>query len=76
MNAAIYVTLLCLLQALAICSLAAVSSAAGVAILLKIDMNYCSRYDHLSLVCSQFQVSVILGSMALAFISASALSTF
>jgi hypothetical protein len=74
MNAAIYVTLLCLLQALAICS--AVSSAEGVAILLKIDMNYCSRYDHWSLVCSQFQVSVILGSMALAFISASALSTF
>jgi hypothetical protein len=54
--------------------LAAVSSTGGVVVLLEIDMNYCSPYS--SLQCSLFQLSVILGSMAWTFISASAISTF
>ncbi|CAN6203970.1 unnamed protein product [Urochloa humidicola] len=59
---------------LAMGSMAAASSATGVAILLETDVNFCRVYPYLS--CSRYKVSVILASMAWSFMAASAGSTF
>ncbi|CAL4962254.1 unnamed protein product [Urochloa decumbens] len=60
----------------AIASMAATSSSAGVAILLVRDTQFCRVHDEQLVACSRYKFSIILAFMAWSFIAASAGSTF
>ncbi|CAN6195323.1 unnamed protein product [Urochloa humidicola] len=61
---------------LAIASMAAASSSAGVATLLLRDTQFCRARNEQLVACSRYKFSIILAFMAWSFIAASAGSTF